>query len=551
MLTRLSIKNYALIDELDVDFSKGFNIVTGQTGAGKSIILGALSLILGSRAGSNSLRNNSKKCIIEGVFNIENYGLKKLFEENDLDFENQSIFRRELTPSGKSRAFINDTPVSIKLMFDIGTRLIDIHSQHQNLQLSNHIFQLQLVDIIAGTGPLLDEYKKLYFSYNEAVKKLSSLKEKAEGARAGLDYLEFQFNQLEEAELKEGEQDELEKELEKLTHAEEIKSVYTGMVNIFEGDGHSVLQRLQEAIGRLDKIKGYSNEAAVLMGRIESAYLELKDISEEASQQFEAIEYDPQRIEQLTERLGLIYGLQQKHHVSSIGELIGLKDKLGHQISEVVDFDIEIVKLEKEVAKNLEALSHSADKLSRQRKKCFADIEHKVTGILKQLGMPHSQFKVTIAKKDNFSETGKDSVNFLFCANKGASVDEISRIASGGEASRLMLAIKSLITDKKALPTIIFDEIDSGVSGEIALKMGNILKEFSRSTQIINITHLPQIAGKGDHHYLVYKYEDNKGRTYTSIRKLSEEERVEEMAKMVGGDTPTSSAFNTARELLN
>lgn len=550
MLTRLSIRNYALIDELTIDFFKGLNIVTGETGAGKSIILGALSLIIGARSDTSVLRDESKKCIVEGAFSIENYGFESFFSENDLDYDPVSVLRRELTPAGKSRAFINDTPVSVKLMSDLSRKLIDIHSQHQNLDLATRQFQLALVDLEAKNEGILSDYKKIFSEYLNKTRSLAELKGKAEKEQSDLDYYEFQYKQLDEANLVENEQEELEAELEKLTHAEEIKNGLAKAGQLFDNEQLSALQMVKEANGQLKKIAGYLKEASGLQKRVESLYLELKDVSDETQSLAESVEYNPSRQELASQRLGVIFSLLQKHHAGSVGELLRLKDSFSKHISGIVDYELQISKLEKETGELKNQLKMAASGISIRRKAVFPAIENKVVLVLKQLGMPNARFKVAHQGLETPGESGADSVEFLFSANKDAEPAEISKIASGGETSRLMLAVKSLITNTRSLPTIIFDEIDSGVSGEIAIKMGDILKEFSLSAQIINITHLPQVAGKGDHHYKVYKF-DNENGTFTSIKKLGLDERVEELAKMVAGDNPTENAIQTARELLN
>lgn len=549
MLAKLTIKNYALIDELAIDYFPGLNIVTGETGAGKSIILGALSLILGARADSGILRDNNKKCIVEGIFNISTYGLQSFFKENDLDFEVFTILRREIAPSGKSRAFVNDTPTNLKLMSDLGSRLIDIHSQHQNPELTTKRFQLGLTDVVAGNGELLLQYQELFGEYLAGTKLLTELKTNAEKEKSELDYYEFQLKQLDEAGLSDGEQEDLEAELEKLNHAEEIKGILLKVNELLDNEQSSALGLLKEGNSSLGKISNYFKEGSALQERLMSSYLELKDISEEINRQSETIHYDPARLEFVNNRLDSIYSLQQKHHVNSIQELLRLKARFENQISGIVDYDIRISKLEKEIGAMEEQLHYRAIELSKKRRDVFPVIEDKVAATLRQLGMPKSKFRVAWQQLDNLDENGLDSVGFLFSANKDTEPDEISRIASGGETSRLMLAIKSLMAKSKLLPTIIFDEVDSGVSGEIAIKTGDILKEFSNSVQIINITHLPQIAGKGDHHFKVFKY-DNKNGTFTSIKELNYSERVEELAKMVGGDNPTENARKTAKELL-
>lgn len=549
MLSRLSISNYALINKLEVCFHKNLNSVTGETGAGKSIILGALGLILGNRADLSVLKNKELKCIIEGQFAIKNYLLEPFFEVHDLDYDEHSILRREITPAGKSRAFINDTPVTLKVLRELGLKLIDIHSQHQNLELSNQRFQLDLVDAVANSSQTLGKYQKLYYEFKALKKSLIETKQKAEKAKADLDYFQFQFVQLEEAGLKENEQDELEVELEKLSHAEDIKTVFAEVTNLLDNETFSVIQNLKESQKLLDKIKSYLENADELSERMQSVVFEVKDILDETSNLAESIEFNPVRITEVNERLNLIYSLQQKHNVSSVTELIALKNNFDEKINQAVGYDDEIAKLESEMESLLLKLESEANKLSTKRKKSFAVIEKSIVNDLKQLGMEKAKLQVVHTPRKEFQADGKDAVSFLFSANPDLRPDEISKIASGGEMSRLMLAIKNILRSSKALPTVIFDEIDTGVSGEIALKMGNIIKSFSRSTQIINITHLPQIAAKGDAHFHVYKYEE-KGKTFTSIKQLDDLERVNELAKMVGGEKPTENTLKTAHELL-
>ena len=549
MLTRLSISNYALIDKLTVDFESGLNSVTGETGAGKSIILGALGLILGNRADLSVLKEKDRKCIVEGTFKIQNYGLQTFFENNDLDYEDTTIIRREITPSGKSRAFINDTPVNLKTLFESGLQLIDIHSQHQNLALSNQIFQLNLIDTVSGFPNLLGDYQKSYKEYRKNLKDLDELKQLAEKANSDLDYFQFQFNQLKEAALQTGEQNELEAELEVLTHSEEIKSSLIQVHGLLENEHFSVIQNLKESQKTVAKIKNYISVAPELSDRLQSVLLEIKDILNEVEVQSENIEYNPGRIEKINERLNLIYGLQQKHHVASVEELIDLYNSFDEKISKIVGYSDEINRAEKKVESCFKQLVEKSTLLSNARKNVFHDIENAIVSDLKQLGMKKSKFTIQHQELSDYTLNGKDSISFLFSANNDVQPAEISKIASGGEMSRLMLAIKNLLRKSKSLPTIIFDEIDSGISGETALKMGNIIKSFSEDTQIINITHLPQIAAKGDVHFVVYKYE-SKGKTYTSIKKLMENERVEELAKMFGGDNITESVLKAARELF-
>ncbi|WP_372934546.1 DNA repair protein RecN [Mariniphaga sediminis] len=549
MLVKLTISNYALISKLDVEFHTGLNSVTGETGAGKSIILGALGLILGNRADLSVLKNQDEKCIVEGIFEVGNYHLQSFFKKNDLDYDTVAILRREITPSGKSRAFVNDTPVNLKTLRELGLKLIDIHSQHQNLELGNRKFQLHLVDTVAGTEKVLNEYREKYSRFITLKNDLEKLIEKSEKERADLDYWQFQFNQLEEAGLKEAEQEELEAELEQLTHAEEIKSVFSEVQQLLDDESFSVIQNLKESGRKLESIQEYVAEVPGLTERLQSSFLEIKDIFDEVERLAGKVEHDPARIELVNDRLNLLYSLQQKHNVATAGELIELKNSFDEKINQVTGYDQEIESLKTEFENSRLRLEEKADELSRIRKKSFELIEKAVRKDLQQLGMPKSKLEVVHEPLPGYTPVGKDAVSFLFSSNADMPADEISKIASGGEMSRLMLAIKNLLRTSKALPTVIFDEIDTGVSGEISLKMGNILKEFSISTQIINITHLPQIAARGNAHFMVYKYEQN-GKTYTSIRQLNGKERVEELAKMVGGENLTDTTLKAAEELL-
>jgi DNA repair protein RecN (Recombination protein N) len=549
MLTKLTVTNYALITSLNVEFRKGLNSVTGETGAGKSIILGALGLILGNRADLSVLKQKEEKCIVEGIFSIGQYNLVSLFEANDLDYDELTILRREITPSGKSRAFINDTPVNLKVMCEIGLKLIDIHSQHQNLELGNQRFQLELVDTVADSANVLQEYKLLYNSYNSLQKELKEVIEKSEQAAADLDYYQFQFNQLDEANLQESEQEDLETELEKLNHAEEIKSAFLEVQQLLDDENFSAIQNLKESHKRISGIQDYFGEALELASRLESCQIELKDILDETAILADKVEHDPARIEQVNDRLNLIYSLQQKHHVATVKELIDLKNSFEEKIAQVTGYEDEIKELKITLENNRYELAKKSDELTKIRINSFPKIEKSVVTDLKQLGMPKSRFTIQHENLSEFTPTGKDAVAFLFSANSDIAPAEISKIASGGEMSRLMLAIKNILRTSKALPTVIFDEIDSGISGEIALKMGAILREFSQSTQIINITHLPQIAAKGNAHFVVYKYEKN-GKTFTSIRQLEANERIEELAKMVGGESITDTTLDAAKELL-
>ena len=549
MLTRLRIQNYALIRELDVDLSPGFSIITGETGAGKSILLGALSLILGQRADSAVLNDKSAKCVVEANFRIEGLGLEELFLANDLDFDHLAIFRREINPAGKSRAFINDSPVMLKVMQDIGMRLIDIHSQNQNLEINDQSFQMMVVDICAGNQENLLNYKNCYRDYRKLTAELNEAGLAVEKSKADLDYYQFQFDQLYTASLIEQEQEELEKELELLTHAEEIKSGLSNVTELLNGDNISALIQTKTAIALITKMINFLPVAPDLSQRLESLYVDLKEIVQEVAWIEEKVEFDPERIRAINERLDLLYSLQQKHHVQSVKELIEIRDSFELKIRTVSSDEEELLRLSQlKELKYTEVLS-VARLLSDRRCLIAKDIESKVSNQLFLLGMPNSKFKVEISPEDSPGTNGMDSVSFLFTANKNGILYEISKVASGGELSRLMLAIKALISKSKALPTIIFDEIDSGVSGEIADRMGIILKDISSDMQVINITHLPQIAARGDHHYLVYK-QDSDNETTTRLKCLTQTERIEELAKMLSGENITAAAILNAEELL-
>lgn len=549
MLTKLTISNFALIDELSVTFEPGLNMITGETGAGKSIILGALSLILGARADTATIRDTSKKCVVEGIFNIEGLPIKEFFLKNDLDYDQISILRREIAPSGKTRAFINDTPVTLQQLRELTLSLVDIHSQHQNLELGNQEFQLKVIDVVSRSETLLNNYQQIYREKIRLHERLKKTLDQTAKAKADLDYHQFQFDQLSEANLQPGEQEELESEREKLTHAEEIKGALAHVSELLSGERFPILQQAKESLTRIGKISSYLKEADEIYHRLESVYLELQDIDRETGYLAENIEFNPQRLEEVSQRLDLIYTLQQKHQLSSVEELIALKDSLAKRISDVYDFETEIQQIEHEIKLNQKEIQKVAKELSEKRKAVFAETERHVTSILQKLGMPHAVFNINHSVLKDFSPQGIDKVQFLFSANKNGIPEEISHIASGGEISRLMLALKTLLSGSKMLPTIIFDEIDAGISGEVAIRTGAILRKLSKDMQVINITHLPQIAGMGDHHYKVFKFESETS-TFTSIRKLDMAERVEELATMVGGANPTEAARKTARELL-
>ena len=549
MLKSLLIKNYALIDSLIIDFSGDLNILTGETGAGKSILLGALGLIIGQRADSSVLRDKTEKCTAEGIFDIGNYGMQNFFSENELDYDDVTILRREITPQGKSRAFINDTPVNVKVLYDLGLKLIDIHSQHQNLDLNEKNYQLRVVDLVAGNGELLKIYFSAYKTYLSLQENLNKSLLLAEQSKKDLDYYEFQFQQLNEAKLVLNEQSELELLLEKLTHAEEIRSVFGQAYQVLSEDERSVLSVLKENLTSIGKLRSILPEAEQIFNRMESVYLELKDLASESSVIEDRTENNPEKIEMVNQRLDLIYSLQQKHRVSTVAELLQIQAEFEAKIQLVSSYDQDIEKYRKEIVAQKEILTELAGKISLKRKAVAPQIENKVIDILRNVGIPNAALQLKFSHLSEFSTSGLDEVSFMFSANKNQELQEIGKIASGGEMSRLMLAIKTLITDARSLPTIVFDEIDTGVSGEVAVKMGQILEQMSKTVQVLNITHLPQIAAKGNNHYKVYKF-DLDDQTFTSIKKLSEQERVEEIAQMLSGENYSATALETARELL-
>lgn len=549
MLKSLSIKNYALIDSLNIGFSDDLNILTGETGAGKSILLGAIGLIIGQRADLSVLRDKSQKCTAEGVFAISNYGLQRFFIENELDYDDSAILRREITPLGKSRAFINDTPVNVKVLHDLGLKLIDIHSQHQNLDLNEKHYQLRLVDLVAGNEELLKQYIDVYRKYLSLHELLNKILSLSAQSKKDLDYFEFQFKQLEEAKLVEDEQFKLEILLEKLTHAEEIKSVFGQTYQVLAEDDRSVLAVLKENLNNLGKLRLIFPEAEQIFTRLESVYIELKDIASESLAIADKTENDPEKIEQVNQRLDLIYSLQQKHRVASIQELLQIQADLNAKIEQISSYDIEIERIQKDIKTQKDRLTELSTEMSKRRIAVAKLIEDKVIEVLQNLGIPNAAFKLKFEKVADFSPTGTDEISFMFSANKNQELQEIAKVASGGEMSRLMLAIKTLITDTKSLPTIIFDEIDTGVSGEVAVKMGIILGQMAKTVQVLNITHLPQIAAKGKHHYKVFKF-DQDDQTYTSIRKLNDQERIEEIAQMMSGENYSQTSVAAAKELL-
>ncbi|MEO5570100.1 MAG: DNA repair protein RecN [Bacteroidia bacterium] len=551
MLIRLDIQNYVLIDSLNVKFSKGFTVITGETGAGKSILLGAMGLILGNRADMQVLLNKQKKCIIEGEFSIADYRLKDFFYNNELDYEAISTIRREINPEGKSRAFINDTPVNLNILKELGVRLVDIHSQHETLTLNNSSFQLSVVDAYSDHSKELNGYNSLYNDFIKIKSRLNELSEREKKTISDIDYFQFQFNELESAGLKAGEKEEMEQELETLNNAEGIKSALNNAGStILEGESN-ILQQISVISSALNFVSKFNSKILELAGRVESSYVELKDIASELEAVGDEINFNPERIEVVNDRLDIIYKLEQKHRVNTVEDLLKIQNELSDKLTGFQTLDEDIKKLTFESEKIRNEIFKQAATISGNRKQAASRIEKEIKKMLLEVGMHNAVLKIEITKleNDSFNSTGIDNVNFLFSANKGIIYQELNKVASGGELSRLMLCIKAMIAKLTSLPTIIFDEIDSGVSGEIAFKVGNIIKKISEEHQVIAITHLPQMASKGDAHYLVYK-ETGRSSTSTKVKELSSGERVNEIAKMLSGEKLSEVAIENAKELL-
>jgi DNA repair protein RecN (Recombination protein N) len=549
MLQSLSIKNYALIDSLEIDLAKGLTIITGETGAGKSILLGALGLLLGDRADAAALNNKEQKCVVEGSFLVKDYGLKDFFEENDLDYANETVIRREITPEGKSRAFINDTPVNISLLKMIADNLVDVHSQHETLTLNESSFQLGAIDAVADVADLLAGYKSAFKNFRKISEQLRDLQEKEAKSKKDLDYFNFQFEELHAAQLKKDEQPELEAELQTLENAEAIKSGLSKSAFALDGAEESMLAALTEIKNTLSQLAKFNPQVAQLSGRVNSAHIELKDIASELESLNEEIVHDPKRIEVVNERLDLIYRLQQKHTVKTIAELLDLQQELEKKIAAIGTMESDIKVLEAEQAKLHSKVLDLAGKLSKKRTTAAPKLSKEVKETLQQLGMPNAELNVQMEKLETPNASGLDKVSFLFSANKGSAAQPLNKVASGGELSRLMLSLKSLLAKHTSLPTIIFDEIDSGISGDVAAKTGNILELMAENMQVITITHLPQVASKGKSHLFVYKEETGK-RTLTKIKSLTKEERVQEIAKMLSAGKVGEAALKNAKELL-
>mgnify|MGYP000927946952 CR=1 FL=1 len=550
MLKSLSIQNYALIDSLNITFDSGFSVITGETGAGKSIILGALSLILGQRADARNIKQDETKCVIEGVFNISSYGLKPFFDELDWVYEgDECILRREIWLNGKSRAFVNDSPVYLNDLKGLGDRLIDIHSQHQNLSLNDNLFQLNVVDVLAGTAEESEDYREAFAEYRASEKALNDLREESRRNKEEEDYIRFQYTALTEAALQAGEQELLEQELEAITHSEEIKSALFSVTSNLSGDEQNVetmLRSVRDALQDIDKVYPKAKELAL---RVESAYIDLKDVREEASRYFEEVEFDPAQQQLLEDRLSTIYELQKKHSVTTVEELINLRNEMALRLKNIDSLDERLTGLEKETERKRETMLAKASQLSKKRQVAAPGIEKGIMERLAYLRMPNTRFRCDFKRRMSPDETGADNVQFLFSSNKNSSLQPVSDIASGGEISRLMLCIKAMIAGATALPTIIFDEIDTGTSGEVADRVGTIMEEMSKKMQVIGITHLPQIASKGHTHFVVYKKETDDA-VSTHVKELNREERVNEVARMLSGAEVSSQAVENARVML-
>jgi len=550
MLKSLCIRNYVLIDELDIHFDDGFSVISGETGAGKSIILGALSLVLGERADSKSIRTGHDKCVIEAVFDISSYHLETFFDENDLDYEaSECFFRRELYSSGKSRAFINDSPASLSTIKNLGAHLIDVHSQHRNLLLTDMHFQLNVVDLMAQTGQKLSVYRHEYDGYLSVCKELEALREKALRAKKEEDYIRFQHEELTAAKLQAGEQESLEKELEILSHSEEIKTALYKVTAILSGENHSVVGSLKEAWSAMTQLSPWFPKADEFAERLHSAFIDLNDLSSEANMLTDEIEFNPDRLASVNDRINLLYSLQHKHRVSTVDELIAIGNDYGSQLQMIDSFEDQIDLLTRKQQDAYQSIVRMAEEITALRKKSAVTIEKQLTDRMVLLGVPNTRFQISFTGKPAPSSDGMDDVSFLFAANKNEQLKPVALTASGGEISRLMLCVKSMIAGCSALPSIIFDEIDSGVSGEIADKMAGIMQDLGTKMQVITITHLPQIAAKGKAHYFVYK-EDTSERTVTHIRRLSDAERIDEIARLLSGSEKTQAAIDNAKALL-
>ena len=550
MLKHLYIKNFTLIDELDIDLYKGFSVMTGETGAGKSIILGAIGLLLGQRADIKAIKQGAEKCVIEAQFDLSRYDMEDFFTENDIEYDaEETIIRRELTSAGKSRAFINDTPVQLSMLKELGERLVDVHSQHQNLLLNKQDFQMNVVDIIADDAKQLAQYQKVYSEYHAALKQLETLRDDIERNRQNLDFLQFQCDELVGANLQEGEQEELEQQSDTMAHSEDIKSALYTADNALAAEGTGVVESLRNSLSALRSIERVLPSAAEYVQRIDSTYIELKDLAQDISSQLERIDFDPAEFDAINNRLDRLYDLQKKYHVESVGELIEKRDELKRQLSNIENSDEALAELDTRCQQlKAEAQKH-ADALTKLRSKAARQVEKELQTRLVPLGMPNVRFSIEMTKTD-LGHSGQDKVAFLFSANTSTPLQPVSQVASGGEIARVMLSLKAMISGAVKLPTIIFDEIDTGVSGKIAEQMAQIMQEMGRNDrQVISITHLPQIAALGAVHYKVEKEETAQGTT-SRMRQLTPDERITEIAQMLSGSDISDAAIQNAKQLL-
>ncbi|PHQ62267.1 MAG: DNA repair protein RecN [Maribacter sp.] len=550
MLTNLSIKNYALIDHLNVSFTKGFTVITGETGAGKSILLGGLSLVLGKRADLSSLRNKEQKCIVEVEFDIEKYQLNSFFSDNDLDYEHKTIIRREILPSGKSRAFINDTPVTLDVLSKLGSSLIDVHSQHQTLQLANTNFQLKVIDALADNKVMLADYSNRLSAYHKTSQELDQLIDFQKNTIKELDYNSFLLEELEKAPLKEGILEELEAQHTQLSNVEDIMEQLSKGFQLMNGEQVGVLNLLTELKQVSGKLSGFGNQYTELHQRVQSVSIELDDIAEELQSLQEGVEANPQLLEEVSSKLQLLYDLQKKHSASDISELLTIKEELSEKVSAAENIEDIITAKQEVLAKQYDELDRISVSIRKKRNNVIPDLKRQLEESLLSLGMPNARFKIEVNPAIDFKNNGKDDLNFLFSANKGAEFGALKKVASGGELSRIMLTIKAILGKYENLPTMMFDEIDTGVSGEVSNRMGVIMHEMSKTMQVFSITHLPQVASKGDRHYKVFKEEDA-DMTHTKMKELNLDQRIVELAEMLGGKDLSDSAMAHARQLLN
>ena len=551
MLKHITIRNFALIEKVEISFSSGFSVITGETGHGKSVFLGAVAMLLGQRSDVKSIREGADRCVIEGIFDIAGFGLEAFFEENDLDYDRECIVRRELASSGRSRAFVNDTPVNVSLLKELGARLIDIHSQHQNLLLGDRNYQLGVLDTLAGDKELLSGYKGVYDQYLSLKRDLAARKEALEASRRDEDWLRFQLDELDAAALKSGELEELEQELQELSHAEDIQAALYGACAAINSDERSMLNALREASNALSRIAVHYPAAQDFADRLESNYIELKDCCEDMSQRADRVQFAPSRLEFVENRVAQIYSLVKKHRVEDVDALIALADEYRGKLDAIVNGDDDILELEKRLSEIVKQLTDKATVLTSVRRESATDLQEKIVAILVNLGMPMIRFEVEFKPVEGFTPVGCDNVVFLFSANSSSAPQPLCDVASGGEMARVMLALKSLVASSTKQPTLIFDEVDTGVSGILAERMGRTMQQMAGDfCQVLSITHLPQVAALGRNHYKVYKEETDKG-TVTNIVELGQQERVHEIAQMMSGEVLTEAALDNARQLLS